>query len=1244
MSGFESPLFRHTPMGERDRLRRSPESGGAADGGAAVRTPSGTGSSSSDLPPPPPSDAPTLVPLSSGSSSPDYPTLVPESASDAPTLVPFSPGGAPRPEKPKLAAPKPQGFQNPAPVLEEHSVLAQRYQIVKTLGEGGMGSVYKATDLELDRMVALKVIRPELARDPAIIDRFKQELLLSQRVTHRNVIRIYDLGEGDGVKFITMEYIEGDDLRSLIVKRKKFPPTEAAEIMEQVCLALEAAHSVGVIHRDLKPQNVMRDANGRILVMDFGLARNLDGNGMTQTGALVGTMEYMSPEQALAKELDQRSDLFSAGLIFYELLTGQVPYRADSALASLIRRTQEQARPVSEFDATIPPELSRIVSKCLEREREKRYQRAADLLADLQAWSGKRAAGAITLQAVGPWGQDWPWPKIAGGAALIVLALAAILLRGKLHSPSSNPAAVAVSAQSLAILPFHNASGDPSWNWLGPSLGDMLSTDVGQSSHLRTVSPDRLQQVLHDLKIAPDTTIDATILRRVAEFANADIVVSGQYAKLGDQIRIDATLQDLKHGHSVSLKAEAQNQQDLSAAVDRLAESIRQNLSLSSNLIKELQSQSFKPSSKSMDALRDYNQGVQLKRQGNNLEALKNLQAATKEDPEFALAFSKLGETYAALGYDSDAEQASRRAVDLSQDLPLAAKYLIEASRARVVKDNAKATAAYENLAKSFPNDMDVQFALGSLYEDAGDFDKARDYYTKVLNADGKNADALLAMGRVEIKSGNPQASLDPLAKAKNRAIDVNNEEQEALILQATGIAYKHLNKPAEALRNYEDSIAINRRLGQKRGVAASLDEIAQIQDSMGKTDDALKSYNEALDIRREIGAKKEAGDTIINIASEYNDRGLYDKALPMFKEALQIQRDAGDEAYQALCLNNIGSIYLAKGENDDAVTYFQQALQIRQKLNVPGDIAESLHNLGEVYVNLGQYDKAMTSYMSALDLHRKDGDVRGAALESHSLGLMFQYQGRIGPAVSALQDAVNGLRQAGDHARPMADALNDLADALARAGRGKESSAPLQEAQGIARDLKSDSLNTSLLITQGDISFYAGDARAANSFYEQASNAGAHVLEADLVFVARLNLDKTAIALGRTHPAISDLRALIQKTEQQGRAYLAIDASVTLAEAMIREKDYVHARQELERNVARSEKLGARLLTAKIHYFMGEALRLTGDKIENPAQYRQALNLLNEIKGEQGAEHVVERYDLQAIYKGASTWSEAKN
>ena len=271
--------------------------------------------------------------------------------------------------------------------------------------------------------------------------------------------------------------------------------------MQQVCRALEAAHSVGIIHRDLKPQNIMRDKTGRVLVMDFGLARTLEGDGMTQTGALVGTMEYMSPEQALGKDLDQRSDVFALGLIFYELLTGKMPYKADSAVASLIKRTQERAAPVSSHDATIPRPLSNIVSKCMEPDVNLRYQSSAQILADLDAWQGGRAAATLNFSASSkPWGQTIPWHWIGGAVAALVLAIVGFVYRDKLfNAPARTPSGPVVS---LAILPFRNASGDPSLDWLGPSVAEMLSTDVGQSAQLRTVSPNVLHQISTDLRIS----------------------------------------------------------------------------------------------------------------------------------------------------------------------------------------------------------------------------------------------------------------------------------------------------------------------------------------------------------------------------------------------------------------------------------------------------------------------------------------------------------------------------------------------------------------------------------------------------------------------------------------------------------------------------------------------------------------------------------------------------------------------
>ena len=1231
-------------MADRDRPRSEKDS--PDWGGAAVRVPS---KGDSSTPGASPSDAPTIIgpPPSSASDSPTVIDIRPSSLpSDAQTLIDVSYSSNPSDAPTMVGAPprSQAGAQSSAsgqPILESGAVLAQRYEIVKILGEGGMGAVYKARDIELNRMVALKVIRPDLARNQAIIDRFKQELLLAHQVTHKNVIRIYDLGEGDGVKFITMEYIEGEDLRSIIFQKKKLAPEEAVDIMQQVCRALEAAHGVGVIHRDLKPQNIMRDKNGRILVMDFGLARTLGGDGMTQSGALIGTMEYMSPEQALAKELDQRSDLYTVGLIFYELLTGLMPFRADSALASLIKRTQERVTPVIETDTSIPRPLSDIVSKCLERDVNLRYQNASQILADLDAWQGKRAAATLNFpSSEKPWGQTIPWPKVAALVTALALALAGFLLRDELFRPSAKSATPAAPPLALAILPFHNASGDQSWDWLGPSMAEMLSTDVGQSAHLRTVSPDRVQQVLHDLRISPTTSIDPDTLGRIAEFSNADTVVSGQYARLGDQIRIDATVRDIKNNRSVSVHTEAASEKALSAAVDQLADSIRQNLALTPDLVKELQAQAFKPTSTSVDALRSYNQGVQLARQGSTLEALKQFQAATQQDPQFALAYSRLGEADAELGYDNDAEQASRKADDLSENLPLAEKYLIQASYARILKDNKKAIYAYETLAKSAPDNLDVQYALGNLYQEQGDYAQARAHYQKVLDSDPKNIKALWSMGGVELMGDNFPGALDLFNRGLSLAIAVDNQEQKSLILHALGVTYRLMNKPDEAMRNYQQSMEIDKSLGLKRSLAINYVEMGTVQNMIGKPDAALASYNQALEIQKDIGVKKELGDTFIDMGSIYQDRGQYDKALQGFKDALQIERETGDENYQGLCLNNIGLVYLGEGDIDNALTYLQQALQLREKLNVPSDIADTVDKIGDAYSRLGRYDEALTAFMRSLDLSRKGGDAAGTAVESARIGRVFELQGRFGAAISSLQDAVNGLHQAADRSVTMAEVLNNLADVLAQAGRGAETPKLLDEAQKLAHDLKNEGLQSAILNTQGDVAFYRGDLKAARPLYQDALKSATSSSEKDRLALSKFNLARLSIAGGHPQEAIPALRALIQQIDTLGRPSLSLESSSYLAEAMVATKDYSHARQEIERDLGRSDKLGLLLQSARLHYLLATALRLSGSPADAVSLYATVLHELDDMKKESGAEHITERSDLHTIYTESARWA----
>ena len=1098
---------------------------------------------------------------------------------------------------------------------------------------------------ELGRFVALKVIRPDLARNRSILDRFKQELILATQVTHRNVVRIYDLGEAEGIKFITMEYVEGEDLAAVLRQRTKLPPQEAVALIDQVCRALEAAHSVGVIHRDLKPQNIMCEKTGRVLVMDFGLAKTLEGDRMTQTGAMVGTMEYMSPEQALAQNLDQRSDIFSVGLIFYELLTGQTPFRADSALASLIKRTQERVVPVSEFDSSIPAELSQIVNRCLERDVALRYQSAAELLADLELWLGTGKSGIIAAR-LRPGPGRWATENkrlLAGAAGLLLLVVAILawfLTRPKpVASPEARQEAQATRPRSLAILPFRNSSGDAKDDWIGSSVADMLSTDIGQSAHLHTVPTDRLHQVLSDLHVGPEAAIDPDTLRRVAQFSNADVLVSGEYARFGDQIVINGAIRDLVHDQTVPVKAQALVK-DLPAAIDSLADSVRKNLSLSASVVEELKAQSFKPNSKSVDALREFNEGSVLMRAGKNLDALKHLQLATNEDPDFALAFSMLADAQAELGFQSDAEQSSTRAVNLAQnqDLPRPEKYLISASNARIMKDNKKAMEAYENLSKSLPGDVDVQYKLGVLYLQNGEYDKARATFADVLKSDPKNIKALWQTGFVDNLTGNPQAALDALTQGLTLSIQFDNQEQRALILLSMGTAYRLLNKPEEALRNYQESIAINEKIGQKWGISAALHEMGTVETTSGKPDAALASYSKALALLREIGMKSDIADTLTDMGPLYQDLGKFDQALDVYKQALQIQRETGDQSYEALCLNNIAGVYLTMGDNDNAFTYYQQALQLREKLGVPGDLAETLEGLSEAYTTTGQYEQAMTGSMRALELSRKAGDERRVAIVSHQIGLVFEYQGRFGAAVKSMQDAVKSFRRQGENGLDMAEFLNDLSGALARSGRSDEAAAPLEEAEKIQQALKNDALEAGILNTRGDLAFYHGDFKGAASSYGSALRLASRTKYSEVLLLSKVNVARVAVSEGRFKEASRGLQTLLD-AKASIAAHLSLDIHLELAQADIGLKDYDRANHDLEQQLPGAQRAGVRFGLARIYYLLGTSTRLNGSAQRAVDYYRQAAQLLDLIRGDTGAENILRCTDFKTMYDESNRW-----
>jgi len=268
--------------------------------------------------------------------------------------------------------------------LTTGATFARRYQIIEELGRGGMGRVYKAMDTEINEKVALKLITPEIAKDKKTIERFRNELKFARKIRHKNVCQMYDLSKEEESYYITMEYVRGDDLKGMIRRMGGFSAAQAITIAKQVCNGLTEAHKVGVVHRDLKPQNIMIDQDGNARIMDFGIARSLKGKGITGAGVMIGTPDYMSPEQVEGKETDQRSDIYSLGVILFEMVTGQTPFQGDTPFTIGVKHKSEIPQDPKELNNQISAELSQVILRCLEKDKEKRFQNAEDLQNDLQ--------------------------------------------------------------------------------------------------------------------------------------------------------------------------------------------------------------------------------------------------------------------------------------------------------------------------------------------------------------------------------------------------------------------------------------------------------------------------------------------------------------------------------------------------------------------------------------------------------------------------------------------------------------------------------------------------------------------------------------------------------------------------------------------------------------------------------------------------------------------------------------------
>jgi serine/threonine protein kinase/tetratricopeptide (TPR) repeat protein len=703
-------------------------------------------------------------------------------------------------------------LETPASDLTRGTVFAGRYEVIEPLGRGGMGNVYRAFDRKIHEEIAIKFLKPEIAAEHKVLQRFSNELRVARRVAHHNVCRMHDLHEEGSAIYITMEYVRGEDLKTLIRRMGTLPVGKTVSIARQIAEGMAEAHKLGVVHRDLKPSNVMIDRDGNAKIMDFGIARSIYAAGMTAEGAMIGTPEYMSPEQVDGRETDGRSDIYSLGIVLFEMVTGRVPFDGDTPLSVAFKHKTEVPPNPRKVNAQVPDDLSRLILRCLEKDRDRRFQTAEEFLEDL----AKVEAGLPKTDRVVPKRRPstsreftvriTPRKALVPAAAVLVLAAALIAVWHFFIGPPPPPVK---DRPSVAVISFENQTGDKSFDYLQAAIPNLLITSLEQSQFVRVSSWERLRDLIRQSGREDAGVIGRDLGFEMCKMDGIQAIVVGSFVKAGNAFATDVKVLDVATKRILSTVSARGDGVDsiLKKQIDELSKAIIGGFG---RAVRIGQASITEVTTASLDAYNAFLKGRDEFERFYFTDARRSLEKAVELDPNFAMAHSYLWKANTMMGNVEAARGNMEKLKTLGKKVKGKEGLYIQAQLAFWVdREPEKYAERLQKLVDRYPEEKRYRADLGQYYMNAKKYDQAV----------------------AELKQA---LALDP---------------RFGTAINLLAYAYGYQDRFDEAIREFElyASIAPND--------ANPRDSLGDLYFRMGKYEAAVEKYKEALRIRPDFGS-----------------------------------------------------------------------------------------------------------------------------------------------------------------------------------------------------------------------------------------------------------------------------------------------------------------------------------------------------------------------------------------------------